>query len=62
MPSKDDPCYPCSAPGYDEKLCGPGLYPPSCNAEKWHCRVGEVPLVAHIESWEALSSDEAILK
>jgi len=28
----DKACYPCSAPGYNTKRCGPGLHPPSCNA------------------------------
>jgi cathepsin F len=31
-------CYPCTAPDFNETLCGPGLYPPSCNDTKWPCR------------------------
>ncbi|KRX05889.1 hypothetical protein PPERSA_03826 [Pseudocohnilembus persalinus] len=59
---KDNPCYPCSAPGYNEQLCGPGSYPPSCDFIKYPCRMSEYKKVAQLESWELLSSDEEILK
>lgn len=52
---KDDPCYPCSAPGNDVKLCGRELKPPSCDEKKWPCRDKTVPKVAHIDSWAVLS-------
>lgn len=46
----------------DVKLCGKSLRPPSCDNKKWHCRDKSVDFVAHIDGWEALSSDEEILK
>jgi len=51
VPLKDNPCYPCVAPGYDERLCGPGIFPPSCDPEKWHCRQDSVVFVAHLSNW-----------
>lgn len=51
-------CYPCSPPGYNETLCGKGLFPPAC--DKILCREGsaDVDYVAKISDWKAIGTDE----
>lgn len=57
--SGDTHCYPCTAKGYNETRCGPGLDPPMCtrtNLQNNSCHFENKAV--RIDDWVAISSNE----